>query len=110
MRPLMIATALLVMAGCSSHAGPFITHISPAGPGSIMVQKCMVEYSKFNNEISTSDCTTRTLRITTGEASPWSAPPKGWSANPDGQTPPPAPASPSPEPATAPTQPAPQPQ
>lgn len=82
MRPMTLAIILFASVGCTSHAGPFITSISPTGPGQIAVQKCMVEYSKFNNEISMSDCTMRTIHISTGDASPWAAPPKGWSTSP----------------------------
>lgn len=53
---------VLGMAGCSSHAGPFVTNVSNAGDG-LMVEKCMVEFSQWNNGVSTSDCSSYAIDV-----------------------------------------------
>jgi hypothetical protein len=53
-------TALLLaaaLAGCSTTAGPFITHVENAGGGRISVESCYVEYAMFVNAIRTGECT-----------------------------------------------------
>jgi len=58
-----LALLLLLTAGCVSQAGPFVTHIRYAGPGLLAVEKCMVEFTKFTNTVSTEDCSTEVVAI-----------------------------------------------
>jgi len=53
----------LLSAACTSQAGPFVTQIRYAGPGLIAVEKCMVEFTKFTNTISTEDCGTEVIAV-----------------------------------------------
>ena len=53
-------TALILvaaLAGCTTTAGPFITHLQNAGGGGIAVESCYAEYTTFVNAIRTGECT-----------------------------------------------------
>jgi len=63
------ATAIaLLLAGCVSTAGPFVTNISSDGHGGLVVEKCMVSFNEFTSTVSNGDCTSTTivLRDTAG--------------------------------------------
>ncbi len=53
---LRLATVALVVAGCTSTSGPYITNITRSRPGVLVVEKCMVEYSQFTETVSTKNC------------------------------------------------------
>jgi hypothetical protein len=55
MKTALILAAALV--GCTTTAGPFITHIENAGGGRVAVESCYVEYTIFVNAIHTGECT-----------------------------------------------------
>lgn len=71
MRLRVLATSLTVLgalgAGCTSTAGPFVTHISSAGPGLLRVEKCDVVFSKWSSSISTTDCTEEMVPVQPGD-------------------------------------------
>jgi len=54
---------IVVLGGCVSRAGPFVTHISKDGKGGIAVEKCMVTFNRYYNEIKTGDCTSHVIDI-----------------------------------------------
>lgn len=53
--------------GCVSRAGPFVTNISAAGPGTLNVEKCMVEWSYLSESMQMGECTTHVVSITQGD-------------------------------------------
>ncbi len=56
--------ALVFTVGCT-HAGPFVTNLSPAGGGRVNVEKCMVEFNMFLGTMSESDCQNQTIQLNT---------------------------------------------
>ena len=63
MKILLVVTVGL-LAGCTSTAGPFITNISSAGPGRLLLEKCEVEFSTIGYyRISNENCRTETVVI-----------------------------------------------
>ena len=57
MNRILAVAILLGMTGCS-FAGPYVTHISPAGNQEILVEKCKVQYNSLTSNISTESCNT----------------------------------------------------
>ena len=47
--------------GCST-AGPFVTNVSSAGPGKLLIEKCQVELNAFVGYITNKDCTSNTIQ------------------------------------------------
>lgn len=60
---IVIPFAAIVMVGCSSKAGPFVTNISSDGRGGLVVEKCMVRLDRTINTVESSDCTNTTLAL-----------------------------------------------
>jgi type IV secretion system protein VirB7 len=52
-----LIVVFLLMAGCS-HAGPYVTGISPAGNQGLLVEKCSVQMNPFTGKVSTGNCNT----------------------------------------------------
>ena len=57
MNRILAVAILLGMTGCS-FAGPYVTHISPAGNQEILVEKCKVQYNTLISTVSTESCKT----------------------------------------------------
>jgi len=68
MRVPSLALLSLLVAGCTSTAGPFVTSIRYGGPGLLVLEKCMVEHTKVGNHIATTDCFDETVAIGPGAA------------------------------------------
>lgn len=62
------ALGFVAIAGCTSTAGPFVTHISSAGPGLLRVEKCEVVMSKWTNTIDVGDCTAEMVPVQPGDS------------------------------------------
>jgi hypothetical protein len=63
-RPLLSILIALGASACVSTAGPFVTNIRLAAPGTLLVSKCEVQYSNWGNgQIDTGTCFTETLYI-----------------------------------------------
>ena len=64
--------ALAVLGSCVSTAGPFVTNISTARSGVIVVEKCMAEFNSFTDSVSTRDCNVHEVEVsgTSGSLSP----------------------------------------
>ena len=58
-----LVLSIVVMAGCSSKAGPFVTNISSDGRGGLTVEKCMVRLDRAINTVESSDCTNTSLTL-----------------------------------------------
>ena len=58
-----LVCAVLMVAGCATTAGPFVTNISSDGQGGLVIEKAMVEYSQWSEGISTKNHTTSTICI-----------------------------------------------
>ena len=54
----------VVLAACTSKAGPFVTGISSDGAGGIVIEKCMISLQRQINTMENSDCTSSTIRLT----------------------------------------------
>ena len=54
----LLVGAVLMVAGCVSTAGPFVTNISSDGQGGLVVEKAMVEYNQWTERITTKNHTT----------------------------------------------------
>jgi len=62
MRFALIVTAL-VLAGCTSSAGPFVTNVSSDGHGNLIVEKCMIQLQRQISTVENSDCTTTPIAL-----------------------------------------------
>ena len=54
---------VLCVAGCTT-AGPYVTNISSDGAGGFNVEKCSVKYNILLHAVSTSDCYSSSLKLT----------------------------------------------
>lgn len=48
--------------GCTT-AGPFVTSISNAGDGRIVVEKCMAKFNMWTGTLSNDDCNSTMIRV-----------------------------------------------
>lgn len=62
MRTALIVLAATLSAGCS-HAGPYVTSISPNGYGQLLIEKCAVEYNWFMGTVSNKGCQTYSVYL-----------------------------------------------
>lgn len=70
MRTLILPGLLvLVLAGCASTAGPFVTSVSSDGRGGIIVEKCVARFNPWTETVSNADCRTTTIQIRPVDAS-----------------------------------------
>ena len=53
----------LALVGCTTHAGPFVTNISTAGPGKLLVEKCMADMSSATGAMSMGQCNSSVVDI-----------------------------------------------
>ena len=61
---LFIATiSVLVISGCSSRAGPFVTSISSDGRGGLIVEKCMAKFDPWMSTVNNDNCTSTTMHV-----------------------------------------------
>lgn len=60
---LFTAAGLLVLSGCASTAGPFVTNISNNGDGDLVVEKCMVKFDPWMSVVNNSDCTSTAIKV-----------------------------------------------
>ncbi len=51
------AGIMLVLVGCSSKAGPFMTNISSDGHGGLVIEKCMAQFDLWVSAVIKSECT-----------------------------------------------------
>ena len=58
-----VACLVLVLQGCSTYAGPFVTAISSDGNGGLNVQSCMVRMNKFTKAVSNANCTSEHVQL-----------------------------------------------
>ena len=65
-----LVCAVLMVTGCVSTAGPFVTNISSDGRGGLVIEKAMVEYSQWSDGVTTKNHTTTTIYIGTVGAQP----------------------------------------
>ena len=59
----------ILLGGCSTYAGPFVTDIRPNGDGSLLVEKCMVKHTPgwFGvGAVSNARCSSRTVDLKSG--------------------------------------------
>jgi len=61
---LLIATiSVIVISGCSSRAGPFVTSISSDGRGGLIVEKCMAKFDPWMSTVNNDNCTSTTMHV-----------------------------------------------
>lgn len=64
MRTRLLALPILLLTGCVSTAGPFVTNISVAGPGVLRVERCDVEFSPWGyNHIENGECSEELVQV-----------------------------------------------
>lgn len=59
----------VVLAGCASSAGPFVTSVSSDGRGGLVVEKCVARYNPWTETVSNSDCRSTTIHLRPVDAS-----------------------------------------
>lgn len=59
----LLASFAILLSGCSSKAGPFITNISSDGNGGIVVEKCMVKFDRQLSVVENSDCNNHNIKL-----------------------------------------------
>lgn len=55
MKKIIMLTAVLVLAGCTT-AGPFVTNVSTDGRGGLVIEKCKVELNAWLGVINMGQC------------------------------------------------------
>jgi hypothetical protein len=64
----VISIAILILTGCATNTGPFVTNITTDGHGTIVVEKCMTNTMHYPDlypsETKLGNCTSTTLRVT----------------------------------------------
>ena len=63
MKKLFFIACLLLLSGCASTAGPFVTNLSNSGDGDLVIEKCMVKFDPWMSIVNNSDCTNTTIKI-----------------------------------------------
>ena len=63
MKKAILFTAIIGLAGCASHAGPFVTNISSDGRGGINMEKCMIKYDRVLAVVENANCSTSSLQL-----------------------------------------------
>ncbi|WP_049780629.1 hypothetical protein [Nitrosococcus halophilus] len=58
-----LALAGLMLSGCASKAGPFVTNVSSDGDGGLLIEKCMVRLDRMINTVENADCTTSPIKL-----------------------------------------------
>lgn len=62
-RPLIVTLAVLILSGCASRAGPFITNISSDGQGGLTIEKCMAKFDPWMSTVNNDECTSSNIRL-----------------------------------------------
>ncbi len=60
---LIAAISVIVISGCSSRAGPFVTSISSDGRGGLIVEKCMAKFDPWMSTVNNDNCTSTTMQV-----------------------------------------------
>jgi hypothetical protein len=61
---LLVATlSAVIISGCSSRAGPFVTGISSDGRGGLIVEKCMAKFDPWMSTMNNDNCTSTAMRV-----------------------------------------------
>lgn len=60
---LIAAISAIVISGCSSRAGPFVTSISSDGRGGLIVEKCMAKFDPWMSTVNNDNCTSTAMRV-----------------------------------------------
>lgn len=66
MKKFIAAGLLIILSGCASQAGPFVTNISSDGQGGIVVEKCMVRLDRMINTVEAASCTNTRIVLNNG--------------------------------------------
>lgn len=66
MRNVIFVVLAVILSGCASQAGPFVTNISSDGRGGLTVEKCMVRLDRMINTVEASNCTNTTITLNNG--------------------------------------------
>ena len=60
----LIATlSAIIISGCSSRAGPFVTSISSDGRGGLIVEKCMAKFDPWKSTVNNDNGTSTTMQV-----------------------------------------------
>ncbi len=52
----ILLVSLLLLSGCATTAGPFVTNINTNSHGDLTVEKCMVKFDPWMSTVNNSDC------------------------------------------------------
>ncbi len=58
-----LLAGILLLSGCASTAGPFVTNISSDGQGGLIVEKCMVRLDRTINTVEASNCSYMPIKL-----------------------------------------------
>lgn len=69
MKTILVLTvvALATVSGCSSTAGPFVTNISSDGDNGLIIEKCMLVYSRGSATVGNKDCHSTQIYLRPGK-------------------------------------------
>ncbi len=59
----LIVIWALVLSGCASRAGPFVTNISSDGKGGLVVEKCMAKFDPWMSTVNNDNCTSTNITL-----------------------------------------------
>lgn len=65
-----------ILAGCTT-AGPYVTNISSDGRNGLNIEKCQVHFNAWMGTVSTGDCTSQRIQLTSYQAEAPSYAPSG---------------------------------
>lgn len=65
----MIVVGAILVAGCTSTAGPFVTNISSDGDGNLVVEKCMISLQRQINTVDNESCNSHKIKISSPSSS-----------------------------------------
>lgn len=62
-KPIISASAaIIILSGCTT-AGPYVTNISSDGNNGLNIEKCAVKLNSFMGTVSTTECTSQHIKL-----------------------------------------------
>lgn len=59
----IIVLLCLVVLGCVSTGGPFVTSVSSAGDSKLSIEKCTFKFNSFSGSVSAGECHTEQIVV-----------------------------------------------
>jgi len=60
---LFFLISILLLSGCATTAGPFVTNISSDGKGNLIIEKSNVEYNPWMGVVTNKNSTSATIKV-----------------------------------------------